>query len=287
MRLVAVGAAVNTRGAPAAGGGCGGTASPDDGVAGGVVVGAPPLDAGSAWLPVAPLGEQPAAILASPTASIPKNLRRWIGSLETVTALRIDYLEPSVASGVTCVACGNHRRYLVWQHDGLDPSLAAQGRGRGHGAFWRPTQCLLATYAAAGMVAPASAAGRSANRITSATSVSGWIFRPARTSSGTSSRSGSLRAGMITSVSPARCAASSFCFTPPMGSTLPDRVSSPVMPTAGRTGRPLSSEASAVAMVMPALGPSLGTAPAGTCRCSRRLASMSGSMPKSSAWERR
>ena len=37
------------------------------------------------------------------------------------------------------------------------------------------------------------------------------------TSAGTSSRSGSLRCGRNTSVSPARWAASSFCFTPPIG----------------------------------------------------------------------
>ncbi len=88
---------------------------------------------------------------------------------------------------------------------------------------------------------------------------------------GTSSRSASLRAGMITSVRPARCAARSFCFTPPMGSTRPASVTSPVMPTSGFTGRPEASDASAVTIVMPALGPSLGTAPAGTCRWTRSL----------------
>src|SRR5207244_1972923 len=41
------------------------------------------------------------------------------------------------------------------------------------------------------------------------------------------------------SVSPARCAASSFCLTPPIGSTRPCSVTSPVIPTLLRTGRPV------------------------------------------------
>ena len=57
-----------------------------------------------------------------------------------------------------------------------------------------------------------------------------------RTASGTSSRSGPLRYGRITSVIPARCAASTFCFTPPIGSTLPWSVTSPVIATSARTG---------------------------------------------------
>ena len=65
-------------------------------------------------------------------------------------------------------------------------------------------------------------------------------------------------------VSPARWAASSFCLTPPIGSTRPLRVTSPVIPTSDRTGRPRAIEVSAVTMVTPADGPSLGTAPAGT-----------------------
>ncbi len=42
------------------------------------------------------------------------------------------------------------------------------------------------------------------------------------------------------------------------------------MATSGRTWRPESSEASAVVIVTPALGPSFGTAPAGTCRWTPR-----------------
>ena len=49
-----------------------------------------------------------------------------------------------------------------------------------------------------------------------------------------------------------------------MGSTRPRRVISPVMATSGFTGRFINSDASAVNIATPALGPSLGIAPAGT-----------------------
>ena len=107
-----------------------------------------------------------------------------------------------------------------------------------------------------------------------------------RTSAGTSSRSGALRAGRITSVSPAACAASTFCFNPPMGSTLPWSVTSPVMPTVLFTGRPDSSDARAVTMVTPALGPSLGTAPAGTWRWNSLPENASSGIPSGAAWLR-
>ncbi len=61
-----------------------------------------------------------------------------------------------------------------------------------------------------------------------------------------------------------RCAASAFSFSPPIGSTWPVSVISPVIATSARTGRPDSSDTSAVAIVTPALGPSFGVAPAGT-----------------------
>ena len=57
-----------------------------------------------------------------------------------------------------------------------------------------------------------------------------------RTSRGTSSRSAALRSGTITSVSPAACAASTFCFKPPIGSTRPCSVTSPVIPIVLFTG---------------------------------------------------
>ena len=73
-----------------------------------------------------------------------------------------------------------------------------------------------------------------------------------------------MRRGAIRRVIPARCAASAFSFRPPIGSTCPVSVISPVIAVSSRTGRPVTSETSAVAMVIPALGPSFGTAPAGT-----------------------
>ena len=52
-----------------------------------------------------------------------------------------------------------------------------------------------------------------------------------------SSRSRRLRAGSITVVMPARSAASTFSLTPPIGSTRPRRLISPVIATSLRTGR--------------------------------------------------
>ncbi len=63
---------------------------------------------------------------------------------------------------------------------------------------------------------------------------------------------------------PPRWAASSFSFTPPIGSTRPRRVISPVIARSLRAGTRSSADASAVAIVIPAEGPSLGVAPSGT-----------------------
>lgn len=48
-----------------------------------------------------------------------------------------------------------------------------------------------------------------------------WNVISSRLVSGSSSRSASFLNGRITSVSPARCAARTFCLTPPIGNTLP------------------------------------------------------------------
>src|SRR5260370_1397097 len=85
----------------------------------------------------------------------------------------------------------------------------------------------------------------------------------------------------------ARWAASSFCFTPPIGSTRPVRDTSPVMATSERTSRPDSSDARAVVIVTPALGPSLGTAPAGTWTCTPRAFTSPTGSSSSAPWERR
>ena len=68
----------------------------------------------------------------------------------------------------------------------------------------------------------------------------------------------------MTVVMPARSAARTFSLTPPIGSTSPRSEISPVMAVSLLTVRPVSSEASAMNMATPALGPSLGMAPAGT-----------------------
>ena len=51
----------------------------------------------------------------------------------------------------------------------------------------------------------------------------------------------------------------------PIGRTLPLRVISPVIATSARTGTWITADKIAVAMVMPAEGPSFGTAPSGIC----------------------
>src|SRR5207244_3993368 len=53
-----------------------------------------------------------------------------------------------------------------------------------------------------------------------------------------------------------------------------------------RTGRPVRSDTSAVAIVTPAEGPSFGMAPAGTWTCTSERSQNSGSMPSSPACER-
>ena len=121
---------------------------------------------------------------------------------------------------------------------------------------------------------------------TSPISAARWKVISSRTVSGTSSRSGPLRAGSTTVVRPARWAASTFWRTPPMGSTRPCSVTSPVMPTAERTGTSRSRLTSAVVMVTPADGPSFGMAPAGTCTWNRLPEKTVGSMPRASAWDR-
>ena len=82
-----------------------------------------------------------------------------------------------------------------------------------------------------------------------------------------------------------RWAAITFCLTPPIGSTRPCSVTSPVMPTVLLTGRPVSRLTIAVVMVTPAEGPSLGTAPAGTWMWNAFSIDFA-SMPSSSACDR-
>ena len=98
----------------------------------------------------------------------------------------------------------------------------------------RSSAILIRFQAAWSSLSPDATSSDNASDSTSATVLTGWMWISARTDSGTSSRSGSFRRGTMTSVRPARWAASSFCLTPPMGRTL------------GRTGPPVSRLASAV-----------------------------------------
>ena len=84
----------------------------------------------------------------------------------------------------------------------------------------------------------------------------------------------------------ARLAARIFSFRPPIGSTRPRRVISPVIATSRRTGMFERLEARAVAIVMPAEGPSLGIAPAGTWMWRSFFENMSGLMPSSFSRDR-
>src|SRR5439155_1526943 len=113
-----------------------------------------------------------------------------------------------------------------------------------------PAPPARAPYRTAG--ATSDAAGVRACRRTSSASSTKRKRSSRRSSSGTSSTSGSFRRGRITDRIPARCAARTFSLIPPTGNTLPRSVISPVMATSFRTGRRVTSEASAVMMVTPA-----------------------------------
>ena len=80
-----------------------------------------------------------------------------------------------------------------------------------------------------------------------------------------SSKSYLFSKGKIICEIPARLAAIVFSFTPPIGITKPVSVNSPVIAILGMTASFETSECSAQAIVIPAEGPSLGVAPAGTC----------------------
>src|SRR5215471_11579625 len=98
----------------------------------------------------------------------------------------------------------------------------------------------------------------------SSTVDTGTIVRPFFTLSGISARSFSFSFGMSTVVRPPRSAASSFSLRPPIGSTRPRKVISPVIAMSLRTGMPVSTETIEVTIATPADGPSFGVAPSGT-----------------------
>ena len=68
-----------------------------------------------------------------------------------------------------------------------------------------------------------------------------------------------------------------------MGRISPRRVISPVIATPACAGMPASAETIATVMVTPALGPSFGVAPSGTCTWMSLRSWKSVSMPSSSA----
>ena len=77
-------------------------------------------------------------------------------------------------------------------------------------------------------------------------------------------RSFSFSAGHITVSIPPRWAAKAFSFNPPIGRIRPRKVISPVMAISFFTGIRVRADAKAVAIAIPAEGPSLGIAPSGT-----------------------
>ena len=81
-------------------------------------------------------------------------------------------------------------------------------------------------------------------------------------------------------------AASSFSLWPPIGSPRPRSVTSPVIATSRFTGIPVRVETIDVTMAMPAEGPSLGMAPAGTWICRSTFEKRSSLMPRSPPFER-
>ena len=90
--------------------------------------------------------------------------------------------------------------------------------------------------------------------------------------------------GIIIVFIPTLAAANAFSFKPPMGSTLPRKVISPVIATSERTFFPENTDKIAVAIVIPALGPSFGVAPSGTCTCTFCVSNNALSMPYLSAF---
>ena len=103
-----------------------------------------------------------------------------------------------------------------------------------------------------------------AREITSSIHLTGWISRALIICLGNSFNSGKFSSGIITCLIPARFAAKSFSFKPPIFKTWPCRVISPVIAVSDLTGISVRTEIKAVHIPIPALGPSLGVAPSGT-----------------------
>src|SRR5215207_8484761 len=107
-----------------------------------------------------------------------------------------------------------------------------------------------------------------------------------RISSGMSRKSFSFLRGRMTIFAPARWAARILLFSPPIGRTRPRSVISPVIATSLRTGMFARALTIAVAIVIPADGPSFGIPPAGTWMWRVFFSKISRGMPSSRAWAR-
>src|SRR5215218_4639532 len=150
-----------------------------------------------------------------------------------------------------------------------DLALEGENRGvvsdQGRGAKPRsqPAQQIVFTHTLA-VCGTASGAGSgavssmSASFSTSSMCSTKWKTRSFLIVSGISTRSRRLSLGTIMVWMPAILAASVFSFRPPIGSTSPRSVISPVMATRRLTAFFVRTEMIAVPMVMPAEGPSFG-----------------------------
>ncbi len=92
--------------------------------------------------------------------------------------------------------------------------------------------------------------------------------------------------GISTVLMPPRSAASSFSLSPPIGSTRPRSVISPVIARLALIGILVSTETIEVTIATPAEGPSLGVAPSGTWTWMSIFSKVGGMMPISVERER-
>ena len=90
----------------------------------------------------------------------------------------------------------------------------------------------------------------------------------------------------MTVFTPERAAAKTFDLIPPTGRIFPRNVISPVIASDGFNGLCINNDASAIAMVRPADGPSFGIAPAGTWMWMSDFSKIFGSMPSCCARDR-
>src|SRR3989454_1007213 len=142
--------------------------------------------------------------------------------------------------------------------------LAEGGFERGEVAHGCASGCRLSPETRARAPLTRGVGSSSARASTSSIVSTGVISSSCFTSSGTSTRSLLLRAGTSTRFTPARAAAVSFSFKPPIGSTRPRRVRSPGMGIAGPNMMPPPAGAPAGRVAPPPPGPGPATS---LCTC--------------------